>query len=418
MSLNSFVGFFDPTKKSKASLVFKATTPKQQYGPTPDEMEELCVLCEQDYTYRKHIMDAIWSTLEVANGTYREGVYLSYKDGGINPKKALDWKTVYKTLLIIEYMAFNASQSILSDIRAKNHLALVSAMKSYKFREIDGTDHGANVRKRAETVLNEITDENIEETRAATRARKSIYSAVASNNVTGVGAGFQPGMRVDYKAGRCKVVESNVNYSNSYGSMGGPLSSKDIKRSTTQDNTDKEYEEYLKRKHAGAAAAAISAAASGPKSKEPEVEDELPTTNDGTFSLAKMEAQFSGNFETQPVNTPIASAPVVPVSTVTPVVQTVHVSAPVVAAKPPVKDNFFDMFGGAPMAPIVSPAFVQEPIATQKVTPVTTATSAAPSNPTPSVDDFFGDFSSFNQATAPAPKPVTKKQDLDALLEF
>lgn len=72
-------------------------------------------------------------------------------------KSVREWRQIYKSLVLMEYLVKNASERFVDDARA--NVALVTMLKSFHYIDSKGVDQGINVRNRARELASLLNDE-------------------------------------------------------------------------------------------------------------------------------------------------------------------------------------------------------------------------------------------------------------------
>lgn len=120
---------------------------------------------------------------QIASGTYnyreREEI-LSFIFRRFTEKAANEWRQIYKSLQLLEYLIKNGSERIIDDIRA--NLSLIQMLKSFHYIDSKGRDQGINVRNRAKAIVNLLNDDSlIRSERKKARANAKKFGGVASH---------------------------------------------------------------------------------------------------------------------------------------------------------------------------------------------------------------------------------------------
>eukprot|EP00703_Trepomonas_sp_PC1_P005768 JAP90838.1 EH domain binding protein epsin [Trepomonas sp. PC1] len=139
--------------------VVNATSEKVAWGPTTQEMDEITDMTRQ-YEKKRKILDKIHEQLRHT--------------------EKLHWKNVYKSLLLVEHMCIHADMECVNFFKQNVH-TVQQLRDNYRFRDEDGSDKGINVRKRAETVADLITDEDLDQKREEGQAQKQKFTASVGN---------------------------------------------------------------------------------------------------------------------------------------------------------------------------------------------------------------------------------------------
>ncbi|KAL0567549.1 Epsin-3, clathrin recruitment and traffic between the Golgi and endosome [Marasmius crinis-equi] len=287
-------------------------------------------------------------------------------------KEARQWRQIYKSLQLLEYLIKHGSERVVDDARA--HIATIKMLRNFHYIDDKGKDQGINVRNRAKEIVELLSDvEKIRAERRKAKTNKNKYTGQGSDGMS-FGSGSYGGFGNDSGYGGDRYGSyggggsgGSSTYGNSrYGSGGGGGSS-----SSFRDDSGgrRGYEEY----NAG------------------DDEDVTPTS-----------ARRSNSLNTTSRSTPSKSN-----------------SAPAPAPAPaPVQE--VDLLGGFDDdtfgSTVSAPPAKQASFATDKALPVVGATKQ------PSVaidDDDFADFQaapSSPTSAAPAPAAAAPKMNLMDML--
>lgn len=97
---------------------------------------------------------------QIAAGTYnyreREEI-LSFIFRRFTEKAANEWRQIYKSLQLLDYLVKHGSERIIDDIRA--NLSLIQMLKSFHYIDSKGRDQGINVRNRSKNLVNLLNDD-------------------------------------------------------------------------------------------------------------------------------------------------------------------------------------------------------------------------------------------------------------------
>lgn len=134
---------------------------------------------------------------QIAAGTYnyreREEI-LSFIFRRFTEKAANEWRQIYKSLQLVEYLVKHGLERIIDDIRA--NLSLIQMLKSFHYIDSKGRDQGINVRNRSKNLIALLNDDaliRLERKKARSTAKK--FGGVSSAAYGGassvaVGDGF------------------------------------------------------------------------------------------------------------------------------------------------------------------------------------------------------------------------------------
>lgn len=113
---------------------------------------------------------------QIGAGTYnyreREEI-LSFIFRRFTEKAANEWRQIYKSLQLLDYLIKNGSERIIDDIRA--NLSLIQMLKSFHYIDSKGRDQGINVRNRSKTLIALLNDDaliRLERKKARANAKK------------------------------------------------------------------------------------------------------------------------------------------------------------------------------------------------------------------------------------------------------
>ena len=117
---------------------------------------------------------------EIANGTHsyqqlNEIMPLIYKR--FTDKTAEEWRQIYKSLQLLEFLVKNGSERVIDD--ARSHLGLLRMLKQFHYIDPNGKDQGVNVRNRAQELSKMLGDvDAIRAERKKARANRNKYGGV------------------------------------------------------------------------------------------------------------------------------------------------------------------------------------------------------------------------------------------------
>lgn len=161
-------------------------------------------LTEMEAKVREATNNEPWgasSTLmqQIAAGTYnyreREEI-VSFIFRRFTEKAANEWRQIYKSLQLLEYLIKNGSERIIDDVRA--NLSLIQMLKSFHYIDSKGRDQGLNVRNRSKTLISLLNDDALirsERKKARNNAKK--FGGVSSGAFGGA-ASITPGSNFGY----------------------------------------------------------------------------------------------------------------------------------------------------------------------------------------------------------------------------
>lgn len=113
---------------------------------------------------------------QIAAGTYnyreREEI-LSFIFRRFTEKAANEWRQIYKSLQLLDYLVKHGFERIIDDIRA--NISLIQMLKSFHYIDSKGRDQGINVRNRSKNLVNLLNDDTtvrLERKKAQANAKK------------------------------------------------------------------------------------------------------------------------------------------------------------------------------------------------------------------------------------------------------
>lgn len=198
-------------------------------------------LTEMEAKVREATNNEPWgasSTLmqQIAGGTYnyreREEI-VSFIFRRFTEKAANEWRQIYKSLQLLEYLIKNGSERIIDDVRA--NLSLIQMLKSFHYIDSKGRDQGLNVRNRTKTLVALLNDDALirsERKKARNNAKK--FGGVSSGAFGGASS-ITPGSNMGY----------DDDYSNRVYGDGGVYGERyDDPASAYNSNSNENFEEY------------------------------------------------------------------------------------------------------------------------------------------------------------------------------
>ncbi|CAL5872623.1 uncharacterized protein PFLUO_LOCUS6889 [Penicillium psychrofluorescens] len=207
---------------------------------------------------------------EISSGTHNyqllnEIMPIIYKR--FTDKAAEEWRQIYKSLQLLEFLVKNGSERVVDD--ARSHMSLLRMLRQFHYIDMNGKDQGINVRNRSSELVKLLGDvDQIRTERKKARANRNKFS------------GFEGGMNVgsSMSSGRYGGFGSESmgygGYSGGvYGDGGGfgGATSSDFQDSGRRQNRFDEYDEYDEADAAPARRPGASPAARAkPEAKKPE----------------------------------------------------------------------------------------------------------------------------------------------------
>lgn len=160
-------------------------------------------LTEMESKVREATNNEPWgapSTLmaQIASGTYnyreREEI-VAFIFRRFTEKAANEWRQIYKSLQLLDYLVKNGSERIIDDVRA--NISLIQMLKSFHYIDSKGRDQGINVRNKSKNLIAFLNDDNLirsERKKARANAKKfGGVSSAAYGGASSMGTGFGSG---------------------------------------------------------------------------------------------------------------------------------------------------------------------------------------------------------------------------------
>lgn len=124
---------------------------------------------------------------EIANGTHSyqllsEIMPMIYKR--FTEKAAEEWRQIYKSLQLLEFLIKNGSERVIDD--ARSHLSLLKMLRQFHFIDQNGKDQGVNVRNRSKELAELLGDvERIRAERKKARSNRNKFGGVEGGAMSG-----------------------------------------------------------------------------------------------------------------------------------------------------------------------------------------------------------------------------------------
>lgn len=364
----------------EGEVLVRQATNDEKWGPSGSLMLQIADMTHQ-FQHLPYISQALWDRLS------------ERRDGR-------NWRTVYKALLLLDYVLKNGSEQFVNE--ARQHSRLVSDLSRFNYVDSEGVDRGISVRERAKIVYELIHDtKTLREERKKAKANRGKFTTSISSNsggfgnqgfgsqsrYAGGGGGFGGG-RPQRRQGdfgddsdddldlstRNKTVFSKHKAPDALdddwsGFSGSSSASKTT--STNKNNDDDDWADFTGSRGTATAAPAATAPAAAPA---PQTIDLLGTTTPSTTAAA-------------PASTNVFSAFSTPAPTST-----------------PSSTNAFDIFSTpASSAPAASPA---------AAAPLFATPTPAPSQPNPPIVSLIDASPSKSNSTAPSSTTTSGGKDL------
>ncbi|KAJ8081129.1 Epsin-3, clathrin recruitment and traffic between the Golgi and endosome [Marasmius tenuissimus] len=141
--------------------------------------------------------------------------------GRFMEKEARQWRQIYKSLQLLEYLIKHGSERVVDDARA--HISTIKMLRNFHYIDDKGKDQGINVRNRAKEIVELLSDvEKIRAERRKAKANKNKYTGQGSDGMS-FGSGSYGGFGNDSGYGGSSSNYGGGSYGNSdrYGGSGG-----------------------------------------------------------------------------------------------------------------------------------------------------------------------------------------------------
>ncbi|KAG0684234.1 Epsin-3, clathrin recruitment and traffic between the Golgi and endosome [Pichia californica] len=163
-------------------------------------------------------------------------------------KSAHEWRQIYKSLQLMEYLVKNGSERFVDDARA--NVSLVSMLKSFHYIDSKGVDQGINIRNRAKELTNLMNDESkIRQERKKAKENAKKYDAISSTSASSRGIGRRaPGASGGYSGSSSRNISVSADddgYENRIFGDGGVYGQRfeESRSSNINPNSFEEYDE-------------------------------------------------------------------------------------------------------------------------------------------------------------------------------
>ncbi|KAJ5574281.1 uncharacterized protein N7459_008708 [Penicillium hispanicum] len=180
---------------------------------------------------------------EIANGTHsyqllNEIMPMIYKR--FTDKAAEEWRQIYKSLQLLEYLVKNGSERVVDD--ARSHMSLLRMLRQFHFIDMNGKDQGINVRNRSSELVKLLGDvDQIRSERKKARSNRNKFGGFEGG--MGVGGGMSSSGRY---GGFGSDSMGYGGYSGGVFGDGGGFggASSDFQDTGRRGNRFEEYDEY------------------------------------------------------------------------------------------------------------------------------------------------------------------------------
>ncbi|KAK9795194.1 hypothetical protein WJX73_002511 [Symbiochloris irregularis] len=151
---------------SEIELKVEDATSNEAWGPTGSQMSEITKASYDSESF-KQIMEVLARRLQ---------------------DQGEDWRHVYKSLLLLEYMAKHGPQKIVDEL--VSNVNVIEKLQTFQYKDKNGRDWGLNVRQRAKEITALVGDaERMRAERAKAKANETKYTGVSSDDMRGSGGG-------------------------------------------------------------------------------------------------------------------------------------------------------------------------------------------------------------------------------------
>ncbi|TFY72192.1 hypothetical protein EVG20_g830 [Dentipellis fragilis] len=107
-------------------------------------------------------------------------------------KEARQWRQIYKSLQLLEYLVKNGSERVIDD--ARSHVSTIKMLRNFHYIDDKGKDQGINVRNRSRELVELLSDvEKIRIERRKAKANRSKYIGTGSDGMSFSGGGGRYG---------------------------------------------------------------------------------------------------------------------------------------------------------------------------------------------------------------------------------
>jgi epsin len=198
-------------------------------------------------------------------------------------KSAEEWRQIYKSLQLLEYLIKHGSERVIDD--ARSHITLLKMLRQFHYIDPNGKDQGVNVRHRAKELADLLGDvERIRSERKKARTNKGKFTSMQGGGGFGSSSRYG-GFGSDSGYGGGSSSTYGGSSSGVYGDGGGFGGQSDDYRGTqSRGDNFEEYDEFDEGERPAASASAsrptrdtservgVKKTTAPPKKKEPEVD--------------------------------------------------------------------------------------------------------------------------------------------------
>lgn len=266
-------------------------------------------------------------------------------------KGAEEWRQIYKSLQLLEFLVKNGSERVVD--YARSHVSVIEMLKNFHYINSEGKDQGINVRNRANELTLLLNDVNkIRAARKNARANKAKYSGIGSGSSGSRSGGFgDSGKKYGGFGGETDSSQYGAYSGGVYGDGGGfggseyegPGFSHSGRSNAANDDDFEEYEAAPT--HSSSSRRTAAAPPTPSKTVAPQADlfsfDDVPTSKPAAApsAAADDDDEFADFQSATPVAAPSQAA-------------SLNTSKPLPASQ---SDNLFDLFSNAPASSFTSP---------------------------------------------------------------
>ncbi|KAB8235059.1 ENTH domain-containing protein [Aspergillus alliaceus] len=217
---------------------------------------------------------------EIANGTHsyqllNEIMPLIYRR--FTDKTAEEWRQIYKSLQLLEFLIKNGSERVVDD--ARSHMSLIRMLRQFHFIDQNGKDQGINVRNRASELVKLLGDvDQIRAERKKARTNRNKFGGFEGGSHIGGGGGMSNSRYGGFGSDSMSFGGYSGGIYGDGGGFGGNTT--DYQDTGRRGNRFEEYDEYdeadaspPRRRAASPPRARLSKPEPKPKAPEPDLFD-------------------------------------------------------------------------------------------------------------------------------------------------
>ncbi|KAK9742060.1 hypothetical protein RND81_03G145700 [Saponaria officinalis] len=192
-------------------------TDNEPWGPHGSALAEIAQATKK-FTECQMVMNVLWTRLG---------------------ETGKDWRYVYKSLTVIEYLIANGAERAVDDII--EHTFQISSLTGFEFVEPNGKDVGINVRKKAENIVALLNNKDkIQEVRNKAAATREKYVGLSSTGIS-------------YKSSSSSFGGGISQSNNKYGGFSGRYDSDNYRDKDENKFGEDGFEKFVPKSHQRAA---------------------------------------------------------------------------------------------------------------------------------------------------------------------